>query len=106
MATQQETQAKPASLRKHEAFVEQQLARTCGKVRSLDLAAAGLLFLSLTLLYALAVLGLDLWLDLPLVARLGALVGYGVFVLAYGIGLVLLLLRRRVNPYYAARQLE
>jgi hypothetical protein len=106
MATQQEPQAKPASLRKYESFVEQQLARASGRVRGLDLAGAGLVFLIGILFYVLAVVVADLCLDLAPRVRLAAFAAYG-FAAALYLGVVLtLFVRRRVNPYYAARQLE
>jgi hypothetical protein len=61
---------KPAPAgRKYEAFVETQLARARERVRYLDLAAAGLGLLILTLIYGLVLALCDRWLDLPALAR-------------------------------------
>jgi hypothetical protein len=106
MATQQQPQARPAAAGKHDQFVEQQLARAGDRVRNLDLAAAALVLLGATLLYGLAVTVTDLCLDLPARARLLGLLAYAAAAVLYlGVTAVSFLLRR-VNPYYAARQLE
>src|SRR5262249_5529393 len=75
-------------------------------IRSLDTTAAVLVFLIGSVAYALGMALVDRALVLPtwvrLLALLSYLVGAAVF-LAYALGRPLL---RRVNPYYAARQLE
>jgi hypothetical protein len=91
---------------KHEAFVSAQLERAEARIRNLDLAAGVLGFLALTLVFAMVMVFLDARFDLPLAARQLALVGYlvlgGIFLALF----VVRPLRRRVNPYYAALQVE
>jgi hypothetical protein len=99
-------QAKASATAKHETFVEQQLAKTQGRIRALDTTAAILVFLIGTFVYALGMSLLDRALLLPSWVRVLAFVLYGVGALVF-LGLALgRPLLRRVNPYYAARQLE
>lgn len=104
MATQLESKRK--STRKYDEYVERQLERATTRVRRLDLLTRGLILLVGTLLYAVAVFSLDLWLQLPPEVRLAAFALYGLGMLAV-VGVTLWqLISRRVNPYYAARQIE
>jgi collagen type III alpha len=103
MSSQQE---QTTSVRQAERFVAHQLTQASGRVRTLDLTAAALVLLVATLLYALAVGLADLTFGLSMQTRLALLVGYGFVVLLYVAGTLLLFWRRRVNPYYAAHQLE
>jgi hypothetical protein len=97
---------KPSSTAKYEAFVEAKLARARQRIRLLDMGAAGLGFLVLTLAYGLIMALLDRSLDLPPWARQAAFSLYGLGALAYLGVFVVRPLSRRVNPYYAARQIE
>src|SRR4051794_37523063 len=106
MATQQEQPLKSASIQKYDNLVERQLARAGGRVRKLDLAAAALVFLIGTLLYGLTVTVADLYLDLSSYVRLAAFLAYAVAALGYLVLAGSHFALRRVNPYYAARQLE
>jgi hypothetical protein len=97
---------KPPATAKYESFIETQLARARWRIRGLDLAAAGLGFISLTLIYGLAMALCDRWLDLSALARQ---LLFAIFVLGGSIYLALLVVRplfQRVNPCYAARRLE
>src|SRR5262245_43425921 len=97
---------KPATSNKYEAFAEEQLARAQQRIRLLDLSAALLGLLALTLLYGLLMALLDRGLELPAVARQAAFGLYLVGAAAYLVLTVVLPLTRRINPYYAARRLE
>ncbi len=99
-------QSKAAPTAKYEAFVLAQLARTGQRIRALDLTAALLVFAAATLAYAVAVILLDRWLDLAPVVRQAACVVYLLASAAYLTVFVFLPLSRRINPYFAARQLE
>jgi len=104
MATDLEPQTKPVP--KYETFVEQQLARARRRIRALDAAAVFLVLLLGTLAYCLLVTLLDRALDLPLGVRLTAFLAYACVAVIYlgwaGLGLW----SRRINPYYAAQQIE
>jgi hypothetical protein len=104
MATDLEQKPR-ASTPKHESFVEQQIARVRGKVRAQDAGKASLLFLILALAYGLGMALADRAWELSSGLRLAA---FGAFAIVGGVllGWTLLCLIRRVNPYYAARQLE
>jgi hypothetical protein len=106
MATQLESRVKPAAGRRYDSLIEQELARAGGRVRSLDLAASAMVLVIGTFVFILAALVLDLCLDLPASARLAGLVVFLLAVLIYVSYLGRLFLRQRVNPYYAALQLE
>ncbi len=97
---------KAAPTAKHEAFVLAQLARTEQRIRTLDLTAALLIFAAGTLAYAVAVMLLDRWLDLAPFVRQAACVVYLLASAVYLTIFVVLPLSRRINPYFAARQLE
>jgi hypothetical protein len=100
-------QGKTATGTKHETFVEQQLARTEHRIRLLDVISGALGLLILVLTYGLAAALLDYNLALPSLFRQ---IAFGVFVLAAlgytTFGIVLPTYYRRINPYFAARQLE
>ncbi len=100
------SQVRPSPASKYETFVEEQLARARNRIRLLDLAAAGLGFLIVTLGYGLLMVVLDRLLELPSLVRQAAfglyLVGAVVYV-GFTLGRVLL---RRINPLYAAQQVE
>src|SRR5262245_64711088 len=90
---------------KHESFVEQELAKVRGRIRTLDAGGFFLLFLIATLGYALILVLVDRAWDLPTGVRIGTFLVYlgtaGYFLFRVG-----QCFWRRVNPYYAARQLE
>jgi hypothetical protein len=100
------THTAPNTTPKHEAFVEQQLARARGRVRTLDLMGLLLLFVCLTLGYALLLGLVDRAWKLPSLLRLGTFLAYAaaaLYVLGLGAYRCFFL---RVNPLYAARRLE
>lgn len=105
MATVQE-RTRPPSPPRYDAQVEARLARARQRIRMLDLAVAGLGLAAGTLAYGLVVAALDRWLELSSLTRQLAFAGYALAAAAY---LALVLYRplvRRINPYYAALQVE
>lgn len=100
------SQIKPPPSSKYEIFVEEQLAKARGRIRALDMTAAGLGFVIGTLVYALLICLVDRWLDLPTWFRQLGFAVYGVGAVAYLAMTVVRPLCWRVNPYYAARQME
>lgn len=105
MATVQD-QPKTTTAAKYDAFVETQLARARGRIRMLDVTTAGLGLLSGFLVFGLSMVLLDRWLVLSSLVRQVALAGFVVAALLYGGVVLFWLWSRRVNPYYAARQVE
>src|SRR5262249_29215086 len=104
MATVQEPVK--SSLSRYERFVQQELGRATRRVQLLDLGRAALGFVAVTLVFGLSMMLLDKWLNLPQLVRQLALFGYLTLAFTY-VWLVLLRpLRRKVNPYYAAVQVE
>lgn len=95
---------------KYEAFVEQQLGKVRQRIRWLDVGRSALLLLVVTLAYFLLMACFDMAVGGGDSSTLTAvrLAGFGLYLLAVGFLLVQLATRlyRRINPYYAARQLE
>src|SRR5262249_30453066 len=91
---------------KYDAVVERQLERARGRIRTLDVTVGLLGLLAGTLAYALVAMALDHWLQLPSLTRQAAFAVYLLTALAYAGWAVGLPLTRRLNPYYAARQVE
>jgi hypothetical protein len=91
---------------RYDTFVAAQLARAERRIRALDLTAALLGFAAGTLAYAVVMVLVDRQFVLSLSARKTALFLYALGAAAYLWLAVLRPLRRRVNPYYAARQVE
>lgn len=91
---------------KYDAFVEGQLARARQRIRTLDAVVALLGWLVGTLAYVLIMVALDRLFDLPLLARQIGLGLYGVASAAYLTFALVIPFSRRLNPYYAARQIE
>ncbi|MBY0461294.1 MAG: hypothetical protein K2V38_28555, partial [Gemmataceae bacterium] len=86
--------------------VEEQLAQTTSRIRTHDLLLGGLVLLALVLTYALAMISLDKAFVLPEWVRQVALLGFvGTFA---GVGYLTIVrpLRKKINPLYAARQVE
>ena len=104
MATVQEP-AKSSATR-YERFVQKELSRATRRVQFLDLARAGLGLAIVTMAYGLAMMLLDKWLTLPQLVRQIGLFGYLAFFVAYSWFVLLRPFRRKVNPYYAAVQVE
>jgi hypothetical protein len=104
MATATPPRSTPAA--KSEAFVERQLTRARQRIRLLDLTAAALGLAVLDLLYAVGMILLDGRLELPSRVRQLAFLGFAAVAAVYlGVAFVWPLCRR-INPYYAARQVE
>ena len=94
------------STAEYEKRVQGQLTRAEKRIRTLDLTAALLTFAAATLAYAVVAILLDRWLLLPTGVRQAGFVVYLLAAAAYLTAFVLRPLARRINPYFAARQLE
>ncbi len=100
------TQVKEKSPGKHASFVEAQLARAQSRIRLVDLTTALLGFLAGTLAYAVAMIVLDRLFFLSGATRQVGLLLYLVAAVVYFALAVVRPLLWRVNPFYAARQIE
>jgi collagen type III alpha len=97
---------KPVPAARYDAVVEAQLARARGRIRSLDATVGVLGFLAGTLAYAAIMTLVDRWLELAPLTRQLVFAGYLLAAAVY-LGFALILpLCRRLNPYYAAREVE
>jgi hypothetical protein len=105
MAAVQE-QVKPGPAARYDTFIDTQLGRARGRIRSLDISLAVLGLICGTLAYALVVALLDRWFELTPLARQLAFAGFAVAALAYLAGTLVWPLLRSINPYYAAREVE
>ena len=105
MATLLNTPKAPNSA-KIEEFVQKQLGAAQRRIRFLDLFSTGLQFAIGTLVFALTVQLVDRYFATPRGLGWGAV---GLYLLALGFFLyqqVIRSSRRKINPYYAARQVE
>src|SRR5262245_5875584 len=107
MATDLGTKPAPP---KHEFYVETELAKVRNRIRALDIGHSLLLIGVIVFAYLLAMGLFDLLVkgaDTPLINGF-RLTAFGLFLAALGfVGVQLgLRLYRRINPYYAAKQLE
>jgi hypothetical protein len=100
------SRAKPVAAQKYEAFVDGQVTRAQRRIRLLDVAASGLGLVMATLAYALVMAVLDRWLHLSVTVRQVAFIVYLAAAAAYIAFRVIQPLSRRINPYYAALQVE
>jgi hypothetical protein len=96
----------PAAASKYDAFVAEQLGKAEGRIRLLDLTAALLGFAALTLAYVVGMVVCDSKLELTPQTRQGTLYLFLAGSAIYLFFTVIRPLRLRVNPYYAARQVE
>jgi collagen type III alpha len=92
--------------RNYENFVDGRLARVARRIRLLDLAGAALGYLAITFAYGLAMALLDRWLELSALARQLGFTAYLIACAAYLTYAFVVPLRRVINPYFAARQIE
>jgi hypothetical protein len=99
-------QGKPVASAKYDAFIQEQFDRARRRIRLLDVSSALLLFTAVTLAYAVIVGLLDRKLDLAPLARQVAFTGYAVASLVFLFAAVAVPLGRRINLYYAAREVE
>jgi hypothetical protein len=97
---------KSTAASKHDAFVASQLKQAETRIRMLDLSAALLGFAAVSLAYILGMILCDSKLLLSQHARQLSLYAYLAGAAVYLFFAVLRPLRLRVNPYYAARQVE
>ena len=91
---------------KYDDFVEAQLEKARKRIRSLDVMTALLGFAAGTLVYAVVMALLDNWLTLPPAALYSAFFVYLGAALVYLGVTVVRPLTARINPYFAARQVE
>ena len=91
---------------KVEAKLSQELAQVTSRIRGTDLLSGGLTLLALVLGYTLVAVLADKLLDLQAWARLGGLAVFLVTLAVAGWFTVVRPLRSRINPRYAARQVE
>jgi hypothetical protein len=91
---------------KYDQFVEGQIEKARRRIRGLDLTAALLGFVAGTLAYAVVMALLDSKLTLPPAALYAVFVVYIALSAAYLTMTVIRPLTRRINPYFAARQVE
>jgi hypothetical protein len=100
------TQVNDKASSKHASFVEAQLSRAESRIRLIDLSAALLGFVAGTLAYAVVMILLDRFFSLSGATRQ---VGLLLYLVGAGFYVALVVVRPllwRVNPYFAARQLE
>lgn len=91
---------------KNTSRVDEQLAQATSRIRAHDLMFGGLVLVAFALVYTTAMILLDKYLNLPQWVRQVSLLGFvGTFA---GVAYLTLLspLRRKINPLYAARQVE
>ncbi|MDB5306031.1 MAG: hypothetical protein JWO38_233 [Gemmataceae bacterium] len=91
---------------KYESAVDEQIAQATSRIRVHDLAFGGLLLFAMVLVYATAMILLDRYLVLPEWVRQLALFGLLAAAGATAYWAIVRPLRRRVNPLYAAVQVE
>jgi hypothetical protein len=91
---------------KYESRVEEQLAQATSRIRAHDVAFGSLLIVALVLVYATTMILLDKYFVLPESARQVALAVFVVIVAAVGYFTLIRPLRLRINPLYAAKQVE
>lgn len=94
------------SAAKHNSQVDEQIAQATSRIRAHDLAFGGLVLAALVLVYATAMICLDKYLDLPKGVRQVALACFGVALAGTAYLTLFSPLRKRINPLYAARQVE
>src|SRR2546423_757855 len=99
-------QNKSSSAAKYEAFVAGQLARAEQRIRMLDLTTAALGFIAATLCYAVLMVVADGQWHFTALTRQLLFVAYLLGAVGYLGWALVRPLTRRVNPYYAALQLE
>src|SRR3954452_12517116 len=105
MATVQD-KPRQATGSKYDALIEERLERARARIRGLDAAVAVLGFVAGTLAYGLGMVILDSWVQFSSLARQACFAAYLVAAGVYITFVLVLPLLRRLNPYYAARQLE
>ncbi|MCX7701808.1 MAG: hypothetical protein N2039_13100, partial [Gemmataceae bacterium] len=91
---------------RHDRFVEEQLRRAVRRIRQIDLLHGALGLGVIVLGYALVMMLADRWLHLPPWLRQGGLIVLSLGLVAYVWSILLKPIRRAVNPYYAAIQVE
>src|SRR6478609_5177042 len=91
---------------RNESFVDAEIARASRRIRAHDVGVATLGLVLGTFVYALVMVLLDRAFDLPIAFRQIALLGYLTLAGLFAAVVLSRPMRRQVNPYYAARQVE
>src|SRR5688572_30128188 len=99
MSTQVETVKGPPPASKYDRLVQKQLEQTSSRLRRLDLLKMTLVLAVAVMAYAVLMLALDRWLELPSLVRLGLFALFAVGTLAYLGWQLRSLFLLRVNPY-------
>jgi collagen type III alpha len=86
--------------------VDEQIAQATSRIRAHDLTFGGLVLLALLLVYATAIICLDRYLNLPEWVRQIALAAFLGVVAATAYITLVSPMRKRINPLYAAKQVE
>ena len=103
MAAVLETQDAAA---KNDSAVDEQIAQATNRIRAHDLAFGGLVLLALVLVYTTAMIVLDRYLVLPEWVRQVALLAFLATLAGTAYLTLFSPLRKRINPLYAAKQVE
>jgi hypothetical protein len=90
----------------HDSQVEEQLAQATSRIRAHDLTFGGLVLFAFVLIYATTMIMLDKYLNLPEWVRQTALTGFVVTFAGLAYLTLFSPLRKRINPLYAAKQVE
>jgi hypothetical protein len=106
MSTKMESPKANALAHKVDSYIESQLAKTSRRIRWQDTVNLLLTFGILLAGYAVVMMGLDQAFHFATTVRLAGLIVFAVLVLGFLAGFLLPFLRKRVNPYYAAQQIE
>src|SRR5579864_8091416 len=96
----------PRPAAKVEEFVERQLAAARRRVRVLDFFLAGLSLAIGSLIFLLAALLVDRYVEMPRGTWWAVVAGYIALAVGYLYLTLFLPNRRQINPYFAARQVE
>jgi hypothetical protein len=102
-------QASQGHLVEYEQFIDDQLRRTRGHVRSVDLTGSVMLLIAGTVAYFFVIALIDHWVmpgGLGFIGRLLALAGIVIAAIYYLAADMLPLLLKRINPVYAAHTIE
>jgi hypothetical protein len=91
---------------KNSSQVDEQIAQATSRIRAHDLTFGGLVLVALLLVYATAMIVLDRSLNLPEWVRQVSLAAFLGVVVATAYLTLISPLRKRINPLYAAKQVE
>ncbi|HEV3387064.1 MAG TPA: hypothetical protein VG097_19755, partial [Gemmata sp.] len=104
MAAVLEQQKDPAA--KFSSHVDEQIAQTTSRIRSYDLTFGALTLAAMTAFYAAAMILLDRYLEISEWVRQLALLSFAALFIATAYKFIVRPIRNRINPLYAAAQVE